>query len=208
MKSLKQHINEKLVINRNSKVKELEYHPKTKSELKTFIKKILEEDGVDADLNYIDTSEITDMSFLFDNLNPGKIDVSSWDVSKVELMTGMFAHCENFDADLTGWDVSNVKTFRWMFEDCKKFKGVGLKDWNVKNADSLGRIFSGCEEFNEDISGWDISGATNISGMFVKCKSFNHDLSNWKLSPKSAVNVNNMFEECPLKDEYKPNFVK
>jgi len=44
--------------------------------------------------------------------------------------------------------------------------------------------------------------------MFAQCKSFNQDLSNWKLSPKSAVNVNNMFEGCPIKDEYKPNFIK
>jgi surface protein len=207
MKTLQQHINEKLVLNNNTKIGGKTV-PEYKSELKQLIKETLENDGPDADLNFIDVSKIDDMSFLFDRLNPGKIDVSSWDVSKVKLMTGMFAHCENFDADLTGWDVSNVKTFRWMFEDCKKFKGVGLKDWNVKNADSLGRIFSGCEEFNEDISGWDISGAINISGMFVKCKSFNHDLSGWKLSPKSAVNVNNMFEDCPLKDEYKPNFIK
>lgn len=206
MKTLKQHISEKLVINKN--FSHVKYHPKTKSELKAFIKQLLEEDGADADLNYIDVSKIDDMSFLFDKLNPGKIDVSKWDVSNVEMMQGMFAHCENFDADLTGWDVSKVKTFRWMFEDCKNFKGVGLKDWNVKHADSLGRMFSGCEEFNEDISGWDISDAKNISGMFVKCKSFNQDLSSWKLAPQSAVNVNNMFEECPIKDEYKPNFVK
>jgi surface protein len=207
MKTLQQHINEKLVLNNNTKIGGKTV-PEYKSELKQLIKETLENDGPDTDLNFIDVSKIDDMSFLFDRLNPGKIDVSSWDVSNVEMMQGMFAHCENFDADLTGWDVSKVKTFRWMFEDCKKFKGVGLKDWNVKNADSLGRMFSGCEEFNEDISGWDISDAKNISSMFAQCKSFNQDLSNWKLSPKSAVNVNNMFDGCPIKDEFKPNFIK
>ena len=35
MKSLNQYIEEKLVINRNSKVKEHNYHPKTKDELKS-----------------------------------------------------------------------------------------------------------------------------------------------------------------------------
>jgi len=206
MKSLTQHITEKLVLTNNTKIGGKTV-PEYKSELKQLIKETLENDGPDADLNFIDVSKIDDMSFLFDRLNPGKIDVSSWDVSNVEMMQGMFAHCENFDADLTGWDVSKVKTFRWMFEDCKQFKGVGLKDWNVKNADSLGRMFSGCEEFNEDISGWDISDAKNISSMFAQCKSFNQDLSNWKLSPKSAVNVNNMFEGCPIKEAHKPKFI-
>ena len=66
MKTLQQHINEKLIINKNSNAKKHNYHPKTKKELNELVNKLIKERGNEADLNDIDTSEITDMSFLFE----------------------------------------------------------------------------------------------------------------------------------------------
>ena len=45
MKSLSQHINEKLVLNNNNKIRKYNYHPKTKEELKELIKQLIEERG-------------------------------------------------------------------------------------------------------------------------------------------------------------------
>ena len=45
------------------------------------------------DLNFIDTSKITNMSNLFANCEYD-IDVSNWDVSKVEDMKYMFGGCD------------------------------------------------------------------------------------------------------------------
>ena len=52
------------------------------------------------DLNFIDTSKITDMSYLFDNVN------------------------HNFD--ISCWDVSNVTNTEFMFDCCFEFKGKGI----------------------------------------------------------------------------------
>lgn len=57
--------------------------PKTKQELRTIIERELKRQGTDADLNFIDTSKITDMSYLFYGLNIGKIKIDKWDVSNV-----------------------------------------------------------------------------------------------------------------------------
>lgn len=64
--------------------------PTSKSELKHIIKQELREQGMDADLNFIDTSEIEDMSYLFSGFNIGNIKINHWNVSKVNNMEGMF----------------------------------------------------------------------------------------------------------------------
>ena len=87
MKNLKDTIVERLHINKD--IKSYNYHPKTKDELKELIDQLIEERGDDADLNDIDTSEITDMSRLFfDSKFNG--DISNWNVSNVETMNSMF----------------------------------------------------------------------------------------------------------------------
>ena len=42
--------------------------PKTKDELKKIIEDTIKEQGLNCDLNFIDTSKITDMSYLFYNV--------------------------------------------------------------------------------------------------------------------------------------------
>ena len=91
MKSLQNYITEKILINKNSKLV-YNYHPKTKDELKDIIKQKIESEGNECDLNDIDTSNITDMSYLFaySNFNG---DISKWDVSNVRYMQAMFDDC-------------------------------------------------------------------------------------------------------------------
>ena len=63
--------------------------PKNKVELKKIIEETIKEQGNNCDLNFIDTSKITDMSklFLSSEFNG---DISKWDVSKVKGMEYMF----------------------------------------------------------------------------------------------------------------------
>ena len=64
--SLSTFITERLKITSNSKSATLT--PKSKDELRSFIEQELKQQGPDADLNHIDTSEIIDMSYLFEDL--------------------------------------------------------------------------------------------------------------------------------------------
>ena len=89
------------------------YHPKDKHELKELVKKLIKERGDDADLNDIDTSEITDMSFMFEN-SKFNGDITNWDVSNVKNMSYMLANSE-FNNDISHWNVSNVIKMRGMF---------------------------------------------------------------------------------------------
>ncbi len=73
------------------------------------------------DLNFLDVSRVTDMSYLFKGFDflgnyhnfkyrcQIKIDISRWDVSNVTKMAHMFDGCDDVDfGDLSGWDRSKV----------------------------------------------------------------------------------------------------
>ena len=115
MKTLQRYITEKILINKNSKIA-YNYHPETKDELKDIIDKRIESEGNECNLNDIDTSNITDMSYLFEYTDFNG-DISNWDVSNVTSMYGMFYKSE-FNGDISNWDVSNVKFKLYIFDNC------------------------------------------------------------------------------------------
>ena len=79
MKDLNTYITEKLKIRKSNKPS-YKYFPKSKEELKDIINQLIDEQGYDGDFNDIDTSEITDMSELFDGIEKFNGDISNWDV--------------------------------------------------------------------------------------------------------------------------------
>ena len=152
MKTLTQFIDEAFRINKDTKVQQYNYHPKTKDELKKLIEQLLDERGEDADLNDIDVSTITNMSFLFDGMDIGNINISEWDVSNVTLMSYMFSDCTNFNCDLSKWDVSNVRNTIGMFYSCTKFNS-DLSKWDVSKVMMMRRMFKGCKSL-KNIPDW------------------------------------------------------
>ena len=114
MISINNFIHEKLnKINSKNTGLTYNYFPKTRNELSRIVYKLIKERGNEADLNDIDTSEITDMNDIFNNLNFNG-NISEWDVSNVKDMRGMFDHSK-FKGDISEWDVRNVKDMSYMF---------------------------------------------------------------------------------------------
>ena len=82
---LRCYINERLHISSNTKTAKI-VKPTSKKELRSIIMDELNRQGPDADLNFIDTSEITDMFELFVDLDIQNIKIDQWDVSNVTSM--------------------------------------------------------------------------------------------------------------------------
>ena len=93
--------------------------PRTKDELEKIIKDAFAHKQYN--LNFIDTSYITDMSELFKGVKHN-FDVTDWDVSHVTDMSFMFADCTHFNCDLSAWDTRNVKDMKYMFYRCRDMK--------------------------------------------------------------------------------------
>ena len=118
------------------------YKPKTRDELVDLINNPKFNSG----LSQIDTSRITDMSYLFARTIPngqnfpekivrrlpdsGFKGIETWDVSNTKNFDFMFHSCENFDQILDEWNVRNTKSTHCMFEYCYKLKKI--PDWYLK----------------------------------------------------------------------------
>ena len=142
MKTLKQHIFEKLRVTKGN-TPEYILFPQTKDELKRMIKDEISKKGNECSLNHINVSKITDMSELFFG-SKFNGDISNWDVSNVTDMGSMFYNSK-FNGDISDWDVSSVTSMHGMFMNSK---------------------------FNRDISKWDVSKVTNMKYIFDRSPLF------------------------------------
>ena len=141
MKTLALHMNEALKIGKNlGKFSTYSCQPKTKDELVEIISERTISDGYKCDLNDIDTSLITDMSYLFYYLD-FRGDISEWNVSNVEDMSRMFFGA-NFNQDISKWNTKNVKDMSRMFQ---------------------------YSTFDQDISNWKINKDCDTAHIFLKC---------------------------------------
>ena len=155
--------------------------PNNNKELRLIIWYNIIEHGYNCDLNDIDVSNVTDMSWLFlwDMKRSFNGDISKWDVSNVTNMSSMF-YGNSFNVDISQWDVSNVTDMSFMFCSSK---------------------------FNNDISNWDVSKVKDMHDMF-EYSTFNQNISNWNVD--KVTNHRYMFDNCPLKNKInmQPKFKK
>ena len=139
--------------------------PKDKDDLIRIIEDTIQKEGNDCDLNFIDTSKITDMSRLFE----GKLyyfngDISKWNTSNVKNMDRMF-HDSEFNGDISKWNTSKVVTMESMFDN-SLFKG-DISKWDVSNVKDMRYMFC-VSKFNGDISKWNVSNVKRMYGAFKR----------------------------------------
>jgi len=180
MKQLTQYIQEKLKINSKSKINHYQYKPKNRKELVEIISKKYQDNKEDLDLNDIDISNIKDLSYLFELIQPIKVDMNLWNTSHVTDIHGLFwNNTVTKEIHIENWDVSNVETAYGAFYFCNKLTELNLDNWDFSSCTEFDLMFKGCENLDT------------------------HFTDNWKM-PTHVITADNMFEGC----KYKPKWYK
>ena len=150
-------------------------------------------------LNWLDVSQITDMSDMF-RYSMFDGDISKWDVSNTTNMASMFfmAKYTGKNGDISKWDVSKVESMSSMFAH-SKYNG-DLSKWNVKNVVFASGMFnaSSFDGTNGDISKWNTIKFKNTSHMFSGTN-FNQDLNKWNMS--NVLYMSSMFADSNFNGE-------
>ena len=137
------------------------------------------------------TSNVTDMSYMFFQAGNFDGDIGNWNTSNVTNMSSMFEQATSFNQDIGGWDTGNVTSMVSMFENAKLFNG-DITTWDTSQVTNMSRMFRGFNiayimAFNQDISGWDTSQVTDMTDMFRYCQSFNQPIWKWDFTNVTSL---------------------
>ena len=104
----------------------------------TFFTPFITESVVEASFKGSNTSNVTDMSSMFNECRGLKsLDLSGWNTSNVTSMNQMFYYCNKLETlDLSGWDTSKVTDMNGMFNSCFKLnriKMIGCSQDTIEN---------------------------------------------------------------------------
>ena len=148
-------------------------------------------------IEYLNTSEVTDMNSMFYGYTGASLDVSGFDTSKVTDFEDMFYGCKNLTSlDISGFDTSSAESLKNMFYNCENLISIDVSGFNTSKVTDMGGMFASCSGLTSiDVSNFDTSSLKNISTMFAGCTQLKTiDLRNFNV-PKynNAVLV---FRDC------------
>ncbi len=149
-------------------------------------------------LTMLDTSNVTDMSYMFYNCSQlTSLDVSKFDTSKVINMSWMFYYCSNLTSlNLSSFNTSNVTTMHNMFAFCRNLTSLDVSKFDTSNVTNMVSMFADCSKLTSlDVSKFDTSNVTNMSSMFYGCSKLTSlDVSNFNTS--NVTYMGSMFNGC------------
>ncbi len=170
-----------------------------------------------------DLSNVTDMTYMFYQVQKFNTNINNWNVSNVTNMTGVFHSAGEFNQPLNQWNVSNVTTMRAMFANSPFNQDIS--SWNVSNVTEMGymfyqtrfnqpignwqaktykvknmeHMFHGNNAFNQRIDMWEVRLVTNMKSMFEGATAFNQPISAWEVS--RVTDMNSMFKNASSFDQ-------
>ena len=156
----------------------------------------------DMDLSALDTSQVTDMSFMFQfSQKLASLNLTSFNTENVTNMKAMFQGCyelTELSIGEEGFDTSKVTDMTVMFSLCGKLSNYSfLTLFNTENVTSMSQMFYGNNSAHKlDLSSFDTSHVTNMYRMFFDCSSLKSLEFGNSFDTSSVTNMAEMFAKC------------
>ena len=149
-------------------------------------------------LDYLNTSNVTDMSYMFCGCTSlTSLVVSELNTSKVTDMSWMFFDCENLkNLDLSNFNTANVKDMSYMFGQCHGLESVNLSSFNTEKVENMKYMFYICKNLkNLDLSNFNTTYVKDMSDMFRNCGALESlDISHF--TTDNVTTMEAMFSRC------------
>ena len=142
------------------------------------------------DLSNFDTSQVTDMSYMFYWMSRlTALDVSNFDTSKATNMNKMFSRTDKLiTLDLSNFDTSQVTDMSYMFDDADNLTTLDLSNFDTSKVTNMDHMFSNTYNLTTlDLSNFNTSKVTNMDSMF-----FTSGLTSLNLSSFNTSKVTDM----------------
>ncbi|WP_365301678.1 BspA family leucine-rich repeat surface protein [uncultured Prevotella sp.] len=176
-------------------------------------------------LDYLNTSEVDDMSLMFSNCTSLEtLDLSSFNTEKVTSMATMFENSKNLrsiklpkgfigssvtnlkatfsgcesltELDLSGSNSENVKDMSEMFNGCSALSKLVLTDFKTEQVSTMESMFCNCSTLETlDVSSFNTENVTTMCGMFNNCSSL-RSLDLPGFNTANVTDMGSMFKKC------------
>lgn len=122
-------------------------------------------------LKHLNTSQVTDMSSMFEGCQATSLDVEDFDTHNVTDMSSMFKDCSQLTSlDVSHFNTSLVTTMENMFSGCEQLASLDVTGLKTFNVETMQGMFSECKALTElDLNNFNIGKLGNIATMFLRC---------------------------------------
>ena len=149
-------------------------------------------------LEYLNTANVTDMSFMFHGCSALKsLDLTNFNTAKVTNMDNMFYRCSTLTSlDLKNFNTAEVTNMYHMFYGCSALESLNLTNFNTANVTDMSFMFHGCSALTSlDLTNFNTAKVTDMSFMFYGCSAL-ESLNLTNFNTANVTDMSFMFHGC------------
>ena len=150
------------------------------------------------DLKYLNTEQVTDMSYMFFDCALTSLDLSNFNTAKVRDMSHMFYGCSALTSlDLSNFNTAIVTNMSNMFYDCSALSSLDLSNFNTAIVTNMSNMFYCCSALSSlDLSNFYTKKVENMGGMFAGCLALTTIYASDKFVTSKVQSGEGMFALC------------
>ena len=150
------------------------------------------------DLKYLNTEQVTDMSYMFFDCALTSLDLSNFNTAKVRDMSHMFYGCSALTSlDLSNFNTAIVTNMSNMFYDCSALSSLDLSNFNTAIVTNMSNMFYCCSALSSlDLSNFYTKEVKNMGGMFAGCLALTTIYASDKFVTSKVQSGEGMFALC------------